>query len=131
MSESGEEKRKIIIDEDWKSQVEKERENLKQTPPSASEDTSEPEPEASMPPASFQFLITSLASQALMCLGQIPDPFENKTVVRVDVARHYIDLLEVLEEKTRGNLTEEENGELQGILHQLRMLYVMVQQSGK
>ena len=66
----------------------------------------------------------SLAEQAMAALGQIPDPLENKPVVRLELARHHIDTLGVLEEKTKGNLTDEEHEMLETVLHQLRMVFL-------
>lgn len=77
-----------------------------------------------LPPASFSSLITMLATQALVALGQMPDPTQNKTVVRLNLARFYIDTLSVLEDKTRGNLVEEEARLLTGLLGDLRMAYI-------
>ncbi len=111
---------KIIVDDDWKSQVEKEKIQLRQQ--------MEKEPsfddEFQLPPASIPVLVTTLATQALANLGQIPDPVENKPVVRKPLAKHFIDTLSVLEEKTAGNLSEDESALLSESLHQLRMIYV-------
>lgn len=132
MSE-GQEERKIVIDEDWKGQVERE----KQAAEAAKQEGQEPQeegtqqprtdsPEAQLPPASFPALVTSLAAQALAAMGQVPDPAEGHPVVRPDLAKHCIDTLGMLEDKTKGNLTTEESGMLAEILHQLRMLFVSV-----
>jgi hypothetical protein len=121
---------KIIIDEDWKSQVQAEKEAA-----SKAQETQERAPQGSgsadeqaagepLPPASFGFLISTLATQATMALGHIPDPMEGKTVVRLPHAKHYIDILEMLEEKTKGNLADDEKRMLAGLLHELRMAYV-------
>jgi len=72
-------------------------------------------------------LVSTLATQSLAAMGQIPDPVEGKPVVRLDVARHFIDILSMLEEKTKGNLTAEEEQMLNGALHQLRMAHISVQ----
>jgi hypothetical protein len=86
----------------------------------------EPASDAStqLPPASFSSLITMLATQALVALGQMPDPTQNKTVIRLHLARFYIDTLSVLEDKTRGNLVDEEARLLTGLLGDLRMAYI-------
>ena len=84
--------------------------------------------EPQLPPASIGSLIMMLATQAMLELGQIPDPLQQKRTVRKSAARHYIDTLEVLEEKTKGNLTAEESRYLAAILNELRMAYV--QQKG-
>ena len=68
-----------------------------------------------------------MATQALAELGQIPDA-SGKATVRLDLAKHVIDTLAVLEEKTRGNLTQEEEVMLTQLLHELRMTFVAVRQ---
>ena len=128
---------KIIIDDDWKSRAQAEKEQLqqqaeakqKQQPAAAqaAPTSSRSEPEASMPlpPASFSFLVTSLATQALATMGQIAGD-DGQPVVQLDHAKHFIDTLDVLEEKTKGNLTPDESVMLTNVLHQLRLLFVAV-----
>lgn len=111
---------KIIIDDDWKSQVEKEKEDLKQ-PDDVESSFDEP---ISMPPASFVILLSTLATQAMASLGFISDPISGKPQVNRPMAKHFIDTLAMLQEKTKGNLDEEENGHLRDALHQLRMAYL-------
>lgn len=132
MSENQED-RKIVVDEDWKGQVEREKQAAEDAKGEGEkqEETSAPKgegdaPEAQLPPASFPALVTSLAAQALAAMGQVPDPAEGHPVVRPDLAKHCIDTLGMLEQKTKGNLTTEESGMLSEILHQLRMLFVSV-----
>lgn len=72
-------------------------------------------------------LVTTLATQATLAMGQMPAPDGQQPAVDLAVAKHFIDTLDVLEEKTKGNLTAQESGMLSGILHQLRMLYVDTQ----
>ena len=79
---------------------------------------------ARMPPPSFEFLIHTLFTQALMAFGRIPNPITNKALKNVATAKHFIDTLDMLEEKTRGNLTPDERKLLEEIQHQLRLLYV-------
>ena len=133
MSDSQEEDPKIIVDEDWKSKVEREKEAAEavreegQPQESQSEQGPPPDsPEAQLPDASFPALVTSLAAQSLMALGQAPDPAEGHPVVRPALAKHCIDTLGMLEEKTKGNLTPEESKMLSDILHDLRMIFVSV-----
>ena len=111
---------KIVVDDDWKSRVEQEKEHLREQVDSFDDSASGPE----MPPASIPVLITTMATQALANLGQIPDPFENKPVIRKSLAKHFIDTLAMLEEKTAGNLTGDESALLTETLHQLRMIFV-------
>lgn len=80
-----------------------------------------------LPPASFGTLVEMLASQVLVFLGLYPDPSQKKPVVRLNFARHYIDTLAMLEDKTRGNLSDEEAKFVEHVLHDLRMSYVDVQ----
>jgi hypothetical protein len=77
-----------------------------------------------LPPATLSFLITTLATQAMVSLGQVPNPFSGKFEIRLPEARHFIDALTMLEEKTAGNRTPEESALLRGALHQLRLAYV-------
>jgi hypothetical protein len=122
---------KIIIDEDWKSQVQAEKEAAKEktaTPAHAERATVEAGemPDAELPPASLTFLLTTLATQAMIALGQVPNPITGKAELRPKQAKHYIDTLGMLEEKTKGNRTAEETSLLTELLHQLRMSYVML-----
>src|SRR2546423_7519277 len=77
-----------------------------------------------LPPPSFSLLIATFASQAMVAFGKVPDPIEGKTEVRLELARHAIDMLDILEQKTKGNLTADEAAMLEGILHQLRLEFV-------
>ena len=123
----------IIVDDDWKAQVEKEKEALKQekeqdkdadasaaqSPPAANS------PESfEMPPASFLVLMSTLATQTMAALGMIGDPATGEARVNRPMAKHFVDTLAMLQEKTKGNLTEEESAHLRDALHQLRMAYV-------
>ena len=81
----------------------------------------------SVPPASLATLVTTLATQALHSMGMIEIPGVPKGEVRLDVAKHLIDTVEVLQAKTKGNVTEEEAKLLEDALHQLRLAFVQVQ----
>lgn len=116
---------KIVVDDDWKTQVEQEKETLRDHQDESAEDAGE----LQMPPASIPVMITTLATQALANLGQIPDPIENQPVIRKPLAKHFIDSLAVLEEKTAGNLTPDESALLTETLHQLRMVFVAIPDS--
>ena len=80
--------------------------------------------EGRMPPPPFEFLIHTLFTQALMAFGRIPNPITTKAVKNVAAAKHFIDTLDMLEEKTRGNLGPDERKLLEEIQHQLRLLYL-------
>jgi hypothetical protein len=77
-----------------------------------------------LPPPSFQLLIATFASQATVAFGHVPNPIDGKTEVRLDLAKHAIDMLAILEAKTKGNLAADEAAMLESVLHQLRMLYL-------
>ncbi|MBI4354473.1 MAG: DUF1844 domain-containing protein [Candidatus Omnitrophica bacterium] len=117
------------VDESWKEQVERE----KHAPPSK-EPTREPagqpvgEPrgdaEPGMPQARFDLFVSGLAMEALIALGDAPHPQTRKAMPNLPQARYLIDLLGVLEEKTRGNLSVDEERLLKDTLYQLRMRYL-------
>jgi hypothetical protein len=67
----------------------------------------------------------SLATQALASMGQIPGA-DGNPVIELDHAKHFIDTLGILDEKTKGNLTLEESTMLTNALHELRLLFVAV-----
>src|SRR5436853_3053081 len=75
-------------------------------------------------PASFLSLIMSLASNAAASLGMMPHPVTGETGVDLKTAKHWIDVLGMLEEKTHGNLDQQEAQALEGLLADLRMQYV-------
>ena len=104
--------------------------------PAASEPRSASEPKAAreqeLPagrdplddPASFISLIMSLASNAAASLGMMPHPVTGETGVDLKTAKHWIDVLGMLEKKTAGNLDPQEDQMLEGLLADLRMQYV-------
>lgn len=117
------EEKKIIIDEDWKSQVQAEREAAEQakSKPTAGSAADDDPP---MPPASLEMLLTTLATEAMMALGQIPNPVSGESTYRPQQAKYLIDTIELLQQKTKGNLTPAEEQAVENLLHQLRMVFV-------
>ena len=79
-----------------------------------------------LPPATFTFLVLSMRAQAEMQLGLMNFGQEEKTEPDLDLARHTIDLIGVLVEKTKGNLTLEEQRMAENSLTELRFRYVQV-----
>ena len=77
-----------------------------------------------MPEINFITFLLSLNSSALVHLGQHPDPTSGTTSKNLPVAKQTIDVIALLEEKTRGNLTQEEKRLLTNVLYELRLLYV-------
>lgn len=72
----------------------------------------------------FSTFVLSLSTQALAYLGEIPDPATNTTHVDLAAARHFIDILAMLQQKTSGNLDPSESEILQHALYDLRMRFV-------
>ncbi len=72
----------------------------------------------------FSTFILSLNTAALVHLGELPDPVTKKKQVNLTLAKQTIDTLEMLKEKTKGNLTIEEEKLLQSILYELKLKYV-------
>lgn len=122
--DSGE--KKIIIDEDWKTQVEREKQEAAKTRDTTEQTSRASGFEGPMPPASLSVLVTMLATQALMSLGQIPNPVTGKAELQAEQAKHMIDLLQVVQEKTAGNRTPDETQMLDDVLHELRMAYISI-----
>jgi hypothetical protein len=79
-----------------------------------------------LPPASFSFIVLSLRAQAEMQLGLMHFGDDPKPEPDLEMARHSIDLMSVLSEKTRGNLTLEEQRMLENSLTELRFRFVQV-----
>jgi hypothetical protein len=77
-----------------------------------------------IPEASFRLFITSLAMQAWIALGAIPNPMTDKTEEDLAQGKFLIDSLEMIELKTKGNLDKEEAEMLEHLLYELRMAYV-------
>lgn len=81
---------------------------------------------APMPEVSFSTFIVSLASAALVQLGEVPDPATGALAKDLTLARYNIDVLEMLDQKSRGNLDHEEQALLDSVLYELRMKYVIM-----
>ena len=79
-----------------------------------------------MPPANFTTLVSSIATQAIMALGGFADPKSEKVMVDVELAKHHIDTLKVLEAKTKGDLDEEEAKLMEQAAYQVQMMFVQV-----
>ncbi len=120
------EEKKIIVDEDWKAQAQKEKETLKEQETAEHDKGEQPQPK--MPEANFSGLVSMLATQAFYALGLIrPEGDEGKQVEPDwQIAKYNIDTLGMLEEKCKGNLTDEEADLLKSTLEQLRMLFVQL-----
>lgn len=103
------------VDESWKEQAENVK--AKAAPPAA--------PSAKQPETSkiFLNLVQSLGYQALMHLGEIPDPATQQRELNPEAAKEAIDLLVVLRDKTRGNLSKDEKEILETLVTQLQIKF--------
>jgi len=80
--------------------------------------------EIQLPEVNFATFIFSLSSSALFHFGEVPDPATGTKKKSLPLAKHTIDILAMLDEKTKGNLTSDEEQLLKNILYDLRMRYV-------
>ncbi len=120
---------KIIVDDDWKREAQAEKDRLaKQEAEAAAASTGGDGAEMGGP-ITFDDLLKMLTTQALMYMGAFPDPQSGKAVVAPEYAKLYIDMLGVIEEKTKGNLTPEEAEAITGTLYELRMQFVELQKA--
>lgn len=111
---------KIHIDDDWKSEAAREKEQLAEK--------IEQHDDRPLPKADFMGLLNLLAMQAMVGLGGFAGPGGQEIPPNLELAKHHIDLIDVLDRKTQGNLDPEEKRAVDTALHQLRMAYVeMVQ----
>ena len=79
-----------------------------------------------LPPPSLTYLASTLYLQGAIGLGLLPNPVSGKSELQLPHAKHAIDTLQVLQEKTEGNRTPEESEEIEAMLHQLRMAFVQM-----
>ena len=87
----------------------------------------QPQGESHLPKPDFNLLLQMFFEQALFAMGRIPGLPESEQQVDLNLARFQIGLMEVLQEKTKGNLTQMEEKFLDEFLHQARLTYVTVQ----
>ena len=104
------------VDEGWKENVEKEKVEEPQDDQKASQ--------APQIEASFPIFVSGIAMQALMALGRIPDPRTGSTEKDLGQAKYLIDIVDILKEKTMGNLGDDESKLLDDVLYDLRIHFV-------
>ena len=108
------------VDESWKDSVRKEKDTVTESPAPAV-----------VPEADFLSFVSTLAMQALSALGEMKqDPAAPPAVVDLKQAQYLIDIIQMLSEKSRGNLTVDETNELNTLLYELRMRFVRTSQKG-
>ena len=128
MADEEKKDKKIIIDEDWKHEAQREKETLaaKEAEERKKEEAEEPKREGRLPRGDLVALINMLTTQSLFALGLLQLRGEEEREPDLELARYNIDMLQVLEDKTKGNLTPEEQQLLKNTLAELRMGYVSV-----
>lgn len=127
-------KSSLHVDSDWKAQAQAEKEKLakaaaekKASAGTSSAGSGATAPDGQqIPEASFEVLLSTMATQALFALGGIPDPRTGQRMAHLGLARHHIDLLAILQEKTQGNLSDEEQTMLNQTLYELRQRYIQL-----
>jgi hypothetical protein len=122
--EEKKDKKKVIIDEDWKEQARREKEILEAQERAEREKTEKQKRRGPLPAGDFAGLISMLATQTLLAMGALVPEGQEKKEPDLELAKYHIDILEMLETKTKGNLSEQEAAMLAEALHQVRMLYV-------
>jgi hypothetical protein len=139
-----EEQPSLHIDTDWKKQAQEEKRRLaeqeQEKAAAAATTAAPPRPtpgeaampragggpggrDRAMPPASFTTLVQSIVTQVLFYLGELTSRGTEPSL-NLDMAKHNIDMLGIIEQKTKGNLTEEEQRLLDSALYETRMRYV-------
>jgi hypothetical protein len=127
MAKEKEQEKKIIIDEDWKQEAQKEKEILAaQEEAEKKEKQQEQQPRGPLPEGNLAALISMLATQALFAMGLLQIKGQEERKPDLELAKYNIDMLQVLEDKTKGNLSKEEETVLANTLNELRMGYVKV-----
>ena len=121
-----EEEKKIIIDEDWKQEAKKEKEVLAAQEEAEQKGHEDETQRGPLPQGNFAALISMLTTQTLFALGLLHIKGQEKKEPDLELAKYNIDMLEVLQEKTKGNLTQEEETVLANTLGELRMGYVKI-----
>lgn len=91
--------------------------------------------ENNKPPEEFKMdfsnFVLSLNASAMVHLGDIPDPNTKEREVNLPAVKHTVDILELIQEKTEGNLTDEEKKLIDDVLYDLRMKYVQATAPGE
>lgn len=121
------------VDESWKEQAEREKQ-VPGGPTAAAEPASvgpsprsrieTPAGEPGLPEARFDLFISGLAMEALIALGDMAHPVTRKTSLNLTQAKYLVDVLGIIQEKTKGNLSVEEERLISDALYQLRMRYL-------
>jgi hypothetical protein len=121
--------KKIIVDDDWKQQAKAEKEKLAQESRKDKEEPKETDGQRQFPEGNFASLVSMLTTQVLFALGVVvPKEMEEhkKPEPDFELAKYNIDILADLQEKTKGNLNEQEADMLKQTVTQLQMAFVQI-----
>jgi len=109
------------VDTDWLDRVEAEK---KTEPTPKKEEPKKETPKENNSEVNFTLFLTTLGLQAFVALGELEDPVSHKKKVNLEQARYMIDMIKVIQEKTRGNLTPTEEKTLGQLTYELQVKYV-------
>jgi hypothetical protein len=116
--------KKLIIDDDWKQEAQKDKEVLEEKEKQQQENPEAAGNARTLPPADFSSLVSMLGTQAFYAMGFIRTREDEEPVQDLQMAKYNVDLLGVLQEKTENNLSDEEHKILDETLQQLRMAFI-------
>lgn len=102
----------------------KEKDNKKKSKQEESTSPGKKVPESILPPLEFSSLVLPFFTQGLLSLGHIKSEQEEKDSKNIELAKRMIDLLDLLKQRTKGNLQPEEDAFLEASLHQLKLVYM-------
>jgi len=108
------------VDDTWKERVSQEKETAKEQHATSPHTPTQDDPHT----VTFSRFLSSLAIQAMVHFGDVEDPVTKKKSKNLEVAKEFIDLLIMLRNKTRSNLTDEESKLFDAILADLQMKFV-------
>ena len=119
-------KDKRLFDESGKERPQEEAQSstAAEKPEVKESSPTKPKQESDYPAVNFTNFVLSLSTSALFHFGDFPDPEGGKTEKNLPAAKQTIDILDMLNEKTKGNLDENEKNLIQGALYELKMRYV-------
>jgi hypothetical protein len=112
--------KKIIVDDDWKAEAKREKERL----------ATQPDRAGPLPAPNFAELLNLIVMQAMAGLGLLAGPGGERVPPNLEIAKHFIDMLQVLEDKTKNNLTPAEKTMLDQVLYEMRMTFVQLAGGG-
>lgn len=115
----------LHIDSDWKAEAAREKERLAEQEAKSSQGR-EATGQGRSGPAGFLDIVNLIAMQAAISLGGYQGPGGERIPPNLATAKHHIDLLDVLDQKTTGHLTEDEKKVLDRLLYELRLQYVQI-----